>query len=301
MKGAVVILDAAGPLARGVVKVALEQRRPVIAVTADRSAMRTLAGRYLDADLTVIDGAIGNEDQAARLATALRELDRPIAGIVFGSCSEPARNRVLDLSTQEFHRLLEADLMPHLAAARQLVPLLAASARNTGYVVIGSPGSDHPWVGYGSRSVAASAASMLVRVLHEEARSLGVRVQMLAVNRPVRTDANRAWSCDGWPDVSAIGAQALELIDQVDPRVAAAAIVPFVNRVATTAFSSTRPAEVSALAGEPALLAHMTTEPDRIASGDARNPRVFGQAWSLLEPLLSSNRNPSNRNEEDKP
>jgi NAD(P)-dependent dehydrogenase (short-subunit alcohol dehydrogenase family) len=298
MKGAVVILDAAGPMGRGVAKVALEQRRPVIAVTADKSAMRTLASRYLDADLTVVDGAISDEGKAARLAADLRALDRPIAGVVLGSCSEPARNRVLDLSAREFHRLLEADLLPHLAAASHLVPLLAASGRNAGYVVIGSPGSDHPWVGYGSRSVAASAASMLVRVLHEEARSLGVRVQMLAVNRPVRTDANSAWSCDGWPDVSAIGTQALELIDQVDSRVAAAAIVPFVKRVAQTtrASGNSRPTEISELAAEPALLAHMTTEPDRRANGDAGDQRVRGPAWSLFEPLLSLK-----RNEEEKP
>jgi NAD(P)-dependent dehydrogenase (short-subunit alcohol dehydrogenase family) len=303
MKAAVVILDAAGPMGRGVLKVALEQRRPVIAVTADKGAMRTLANRYLDADLTVIDGAVSDEGKATQLAATLRELDRPIAGVVLGSCSEPARNRVLDLSPHDVHRLLEADLLPHLAAARHLVPMLAASGRNTGYVVIGSPGSDHPWVGYGTRSIAASAASMLVRVLHEEARSLGVRVQMLAINRPVRTDANRAWSCDGWPDVSAIGTQALELIDQVDPRVAAAAIVPFVKRVAdaSRAPHDSRPAEFSTLAAEPALLAHMTTEPDRRANGDAGSPRVFGQAWSLLEPLLTSNRNASSRNEEDKP
>ena len=301
MKGAVVILDAAGPMGRGVARVALEQSRPVIAVTADKGAMRTLAGRYVDPDLTVVDGGIADESQAARLASALRELDRPIAGVVLGSCREPTRNRVLDLSAQAFHRLLEADLLPHLAAASHLVPLLAASGRNAGYVVIGSPGSDHPWVGYGSRSVAASAASMLVRVLHEEARSLGVRVQMLAENRPVRTDANSAWSCDGWPAVSAIGTQALELIDQVDPRVAAAAIVPFVKRVPGHPRTSVaRSTEFSGLAAAPALLAHMTSEPDRRANGNnGGGGRLPDRARSLLEPLLPSSRNPSPRNEEE--
>jgi NAD(P)-dependent dehydrogenase (short-subunit alcohol dehydrogenase family) len=279
-----------------VVKVALEQRRSVIAVTADGSAMRTLASRYLDPDLTIVEGGVGDESQASQLATALRELDRPIAGIVLGSCSEPARNRVLDLSAQQFLRLLEADLLPHLAAASHLVPVLAASGRNAGYLVIGSPGSEHPWVGYGSRSVAASAASMLVRVLHEEARSLGVRVQMLAVNRPVRTDANSAWSCAGWPDVSAIGAQALELIDQVDPRVAATAIVPFVTRVA----SASRSTEAPEPSDEPAMLANMPTKPDRRARGDAGGQRVRGPAWSQLETLLESGRNSPKRNEEEK-
>lgn len=227
MSGSILILDAAGPLGRGVLEVALEQRRPVIAVSEDPDAVRALAARHPEANLAIVDGGIGDETRAAALAAALRVLDRAIAGVVLAQCSEPRRNRALDLRVEDFQRLLEADLLPQLAAARHLVPLLAAAGRNAGYVVIGSPGSEHPWVGYGARSVAASAVSMLVRVLHEEARALGVRVQLLAVTRPVRTEANRDCSCEGWPDVSAIAAQALDLIDQLDPRVATAAIVPF--------------------------------------------------------------------------
>ena len=227
MSGAVLILDAAGPMGRGVLEVALRQRRSVIAATDDPHSVRMLAERFPDADLDIVEGTTGDEAKAAKLAAALRALDRSIAGVVLARCTEPQRNRALDLRAEDFQRLLDADLLPQLAAARHLVPLLAAAGRNAGYVVIGSPGSEHPWVGYGARSVAASAVSMLVRVLHEEARALGVRVQLLAVTRPVRTEANRDCSCEGWPDISAIAAQALELIDQLDPRVATAAIVPF--------------------------------------------------------------------------
>ena len=68
---------------------------------------------------------------------------------------------------------------------------------------------------------------MLVRVLHNEARLLGVRVQMLAVNRPVRTDDNRDQACSGWPAVEQLAAQALALVDQVESRHPVAAMVRF--------------------------------------------------------------------------
>jgi len=50
-------------------------------------------------------------------------------------------------------------------------------------------------------------------VLHEEARTLPVRVQMLAVDSPVRCDANAAHARAQWPDVDAIADHALRLVD----------------------------------------------------------------------------------------
>ena len=67
----------------------------------------------------------------------------------------------------------------------------------------------------------------LVRVLHNEARLLGVRVQMLAVNRPVRTDDNRDCACPGWPDAAQLATQALALVDQVESRHPVSAMVRF--------------------------------------------------------------------------
>ena len=62
-------------------------------------------------------------------------------------------------------------------------------------------------------SIGASALRMLARVLHEEARTLPVRVQMLAVDSPVRCDANAATARAQWPDVDAIADHALRLVD----------------------------------------------------------------------------------------
>src|SRR3546814_1724253 len=75
-------------------------------------------------------------------------------------------------------------------AARHLLPLLAEHGHG-GYVLIGGPGAEHPWAGYGHYSIGAAALRMLARVLHDEARTLPVRVQLLAIDSP-RCDGHTA-------------------------------------------------------------------------------------------------------------
>lgn len=273
MKGPVVVIDAANGVGRAIILRALAEGRPVIAVSRDAAELRRLREQHASASgldpealglaLTTLDGSVGNEASAAALADQLRALDRPIAGIVLANCTEPTRGRVLDQPAAELQRRLEADLLPQLAAARQLLPVLAEGGRNGSYVLIGSPGSEQPWAGYGYRSIAAASTSMLVRVLHNEARPMGVRVQMLGISRPVRTEENHETACEGWPAAEAISGQALALIDQSDPRQAANPIVRFPWR-----------------GPESPVAEPSTPEPESIPNA------VLEQTWSALEPLL---------------
>ena len=232
MKSPVIVLDSANPVGRGVVETCLVLCRPVIAVTRDAKALAALRERRAEfeargVELLVVEGSVADEAAAERLAGELRALERPLAGIVLAMCGEPQRGRVLDQPARELHRRLELDLLPHQAAARHLLPLLSEAGRNGGYVVVGSAGTDHPWAGYGYRSIAAAAIAMLVRVLHNEARLLGVRVQMLAVSRPVKTDENHDTACSGWPAAGELARQALDLVDQVESRHPVSAMVRF--------------------------------------------------------------------------
>ena len=61
------------------------------------------------------------------------------------------------------------------------------------------------------RSLSA-ALRMLTNVLHEEAQGLGVRVQMLPVDKPVSTAANERNACAEWPSAMAVGRHAVSLL-----------------------------------------------------------------------------------------
>jgi len=117
---------------------------------------------------------------------------------------------------------------------------------------------------------------MLLRVLHDEARALGVRVQLLAVEKPARTGREGEHACAHWPSAVAIGRRAIELVDQVDTREPAAAVVRYA------------PNEFPPLPGR-------TVEPSRAAPARLRASTLaappapgLDDTWAMLKPLLTS-------------
>jgi len=213
MKTAVVVLGATGVIGRGVVQAVLEAGRPVVAVALERHELEQLQTSHPGADIVALVGSIASDGDGAQLATALRDLGRPLAGVIVAVSGQAGRGRLLDQPIEALRCQLDADLLPHLAAARHLLPLLAEACRGGSYVLIGGPGSALPWAGYGHRSVAAAALCMLARVLHDEARVLAVRVQLLSVDRPVCPEARRAHLCPQWPTAIEIGRRALALVE----------------------------------------------------------------------------------------
>ncbi|MDH5821845.1 SDR family NAD(P)-dependent oxidoreductase [Luteimonas sp. RD2P54] len=221
------VLGATGAVGRGVVAAAAASRRPVLAVSADGAGLRALRARHPDADLTTIAAPLRSEADAAALAVRLR--DRALCGVIATIGTEAARGRLLDQPAEVLRRTLDEDLLPHLFAARHLFPLLPRHDRGTGYVLVGGPGGEYPWAGYGHRSIAAAALRMLARVLHDEAGRAGLRVQLLTLDTPVRSDGNHAHACAEWPLAEAVGRRALALLACAPARGAAPAVVPYAS------------------------------------------------------------------------
>ncbi|PBJ84143.1 aklaviketone reductase [Lysobacteraceae bacterium NML93-0399] len=216
MKGTIgaplVIVGATGTIGSRVLAQALAAGRRTIAVAKDAAALAGLQDHHGDT-LTTLSADIRTDRDAADLAARLRALPGPApASVIAAIRGEVGSRRVLDAPADFLRRRLDEDLLPHLSIARHLLPLLVAQPR-AGYVLVGGPGADQPWSGYGHHSIGAAALRMLARVLHEEARTLPVRVQMLAVDSPVRSAANAAHACAQWPDVEAIADHALRLVD----------------------------------------------------------------------------------------
>lgn len=238
MKRPIVVLGATGMIGRGVIGAAVKAGIPVIAVGRDPRKLNALRGQYAGADIEIVSQTIREDADGATLATRLRELGRPLAGVVAAMCGTPGRGRLIDQPVASLRDELDDVLMPHLSAARHLLKLLAEGDRGGHYILIGGPGSESPWAGYGPRSVAAAALSMVARVLHNEARAFDVRVQLLIVDTPANSDGETVHLCARWPSALDIGTRAIDLITGKDSRSSARPVVPFRKLVSPPAATS---------------------------------------------------------------
>ncbi|HWV08799.1 MAG TPA: NmrA family NAD(P)-binding protein, partial [Pseudomonas sp.] len=123
----VLVLGGTGAVGQGVVGALLEAGSPVLAVGRDGPRMSALAEHFEDEPgLELIHSPCIHDDRdAARLAEQVRERGRPLRA-VFASMGTPLQSgRLLDRPASFLLEKLEADLIPHLAAARHLLPVLA--------------------------------------------------------------------------------------------------------------------------------------------------------------------------------
>lgn len=212
MKPVVLVLGATDAVGRAAVKAASEAGWQVVAVARDRRGLASLEVQFTGTILHTIDASMANDAGAQVMLAALREVEHPFLGVIAALGPGDERGRLIDQSSEALRRDFDAAVLPHLIAARHLLPWLGESGRNCGYVMIGGPGGRNPWAGYGHRSVSAAAIHMLARVLHDEALVHAVRVQLLEIGSPVRTEVNEKHACQGWPCVDGIGHKALELL-----------------------------------------------------------------------------------------
>ena len=292
--GALVVLEAAGTLGRGVVAAALEAGYPVVAVDHRQEALSALpVPAASHPPLIRVDGDVRSEAGAQALAETLRGIGRPLAAVVVAGDVGGLRGRLLDQPLDVSCAGLLAALAPPLAAARHLLPLLADHDRGGSFVLIGGPGGVHPWAGYGHRSVAEASLRMLARVLHREARALGVRVQLLATGTPLA-----ALPAPG-PQAQAVIAQSLALsigrrvLRLLAPGASAEAIVEFAMPEASFQHGASAPATPSADA-RTASAQSADSPPAMLPAGCLEDARA------LLQRFARPPRQPS-RNQESSP
>lgn len=206
----VLVLDASGEAAGAVIAALLAAGHPVIAASPEGAAP-TLAAAG-GPELVRLAGGTRTETAGAALANAVRLLRRPPGAVVamFGGALQ--RGRLLDHPEHRLRELLDAELFPHVVAARHLLPLLAASGAPGHYIVVGGPAADTPWSGYGQASVASAALRMFSRALREETLQGSVRVQQLSVCAPLRTRAQGEHACPDWPEPAELGQQVVGLL-----------------------------------------------------------------------------------------
>ena len=235
----VVVLGATSTVGRGAVRAATAAGCRVVAVASDRAGLTRLKTFHPASDVVVRAARFASDAESERFAAWLRGEDHPIDGVIDAMPASAGRGRVMDQPIDALRDTLATDVLPHLAAARHLLPLLAGARRGGSYVLVGGPGSESAWRNYGRRSIAAAAMRMLASVLHDEAQALDVRVQMLLLETPVQGESCAAHQCPHWPSGDAIGERALQLIERDGAAEPAHPVVYYGRRVDFAAIQTT--------------------------------------------------------------
>jgi NAD(P)-dependent dehydrogenase (short-subunit alcohol dehydrogenase family) len=282
--GALLVLGASGCLGGALVASALDAGRPVIAIGRDTEALDRLRETHADARLHILTASVASDTEAAELSHRVRALDLPVAGVLAAIRGAPVRGRLLDQPGDVLRRRIDEDLLPHLFAARHLLPMLSPQARGA-YVLIGGPGADYPWAGYGHDSIAAAALRMLARVLHDEARALGVHVHLLGVDAPLRTPGNLRHACPEWPSLGAVARRAVSMA--ISPDAVRDAIVRFGDAGPPSAFWSD---DIDAVETSPTQRSTAIEAQDSDGPAAADAQRSLHDARRLLRDIAASPR-----------
>lgn len=208
----VLVLGASGQVGAGVVAALLEAGSPVLAAGRDRQRLHALAERHAEEPaLETLAMPVAGDRDAARLAARIARRPRPLRAVVDAIGVPHAAARLLDSPVAVMRRTLERMLLPRLALARHLLPYLAGRAAPGRYLLIGGPYARQGWAGYGHASVGEAALRMMARVLRDEAGRHGLRVQLLPLDAPLRSDG--AERPDGAsPRAIAMGTRALAML-----------------------------------------------------------------------------------------
>jgi NAD(P)-dependent dehydrogenase (short-subunit alcohol dehydrogenase family) len=175
------ILGGAGFVGEGIVRSFLEEGAFVIVPSRSQErlqGLRQMLGPAAGDRLVTVPANTGTPAGAEALRDQIlqrmKRLDAVVASL--GGFREDAR--LVDTSLDEFAKVLSDNLLSHFIAARTFLPAMAAGST---YTFIAGLAAEVPSARAGPVAIAMAGQQVLQRVLAEEMRESGVRINELLV------------------------------------------------------------------------------------------------------------------------
>ncbi|MBO1334346.1 SDR family NAD(P)-dependent oxidoreductase [Streptomyces sp. VRA16 Mangrove soil] len=191
----VLVAGATGGIGEGMTRALLLQGARVVATGRDEERLSRLAAYVEEAgpgtlDTEVVD--VGSPDTAGvrERLSALGALDGVV--ITIGDWGSPERTSILDTTSEEWQRMIAANLTSHFHALRTLTPLLS---KEGALVHLSGFSAEIPYPFAALVGATNAAKKSLVRSLTAELDGAGPRIYELVIG-PIRTRPRAAIGAD---------------------------------------------------------------------------------------------------------
>ena len=164
----VCVLGASGMVGNAIVHELLAGGYRVVAVSRDMNKLATIRESYRNAGaIETLQGDVSSDEMVQKLRSDLvAKFGTPHAVVAsLSSRDADGPRRILDTPTDTLRRAFETNFFSHVAAARGLIPALAAAGV---YVGINGGLADFAGAGMGQLSITQSALRTLYEVLAQE-------------------------------------------------------------------------------------------------------------------------------------
>lgn len=175
----VLVAGGTGAVGGGIVKAFIEAGAQVLVPSRTPEKGETLRAETGAAEsrLTILNGDVGNTEDAARIRqqilTDFGKLDAVVAALGGWWQGSP----LTGVSLETWNKILQNNLTVHFIAAKTFVPALMQNGGS--YTLIGGFSAELAVVGAGPICVAGAGQMMLAKMLAEENKDAGVRVNQL--------------------------------------------------------------------------------------------------------------------------
>ncbi|MDY0012566.1 MAG: SDR family oxidoreductase [Rhodocyclaceae bacterium] len=192
----IVVIGATGDVGQGIVDQLLRAGYRVIAAGRSVERLERLRSRLAGVGvLEVVAGSVEDEDAAASLVEQVGKLAHRLAGVVVSVNAPLEAMSLPNTRSGAFMEVLRTNLATHLVAAKSFIPALPAGAN---YLAIGGGMADLVVPGMGVLSMCQAAQRVMFRVLAEEMKDRGVRIQELMLVSMIAGESKRGQAHPKW-------------------------------------------------------------------------------------------------------
>lgn len=204
----ILIAGGTGNVGEGIVPVFLKEGATVIVPSRRQDSLdklREFIGDLATDKFVPMIANIGTLEGAEQLRDDILNKFGNLDGVLVSLGGWWTGNKPLtELEMEVWERFLESNLTSHFVAARSFLPVLAKKKGST-YTLLGGSAAEIPFPNVSPVAITAAGQLMLTKVIVEEMKGSGVRINEVIVQGMVKTRVMEAHSGPEWITPQEIG------------------------------------------------------------------------------------------------